>query len=157
MEQPAIASDDRIEFTDLFGGELWAFRGNDNRCAQARIAIEPFLREPIIGRLAKGQAHVLAKHDLCAMDAIAHGELELEMIKHFRFEVAEMRSRQSAARGLPIRPYRERGARRQAAHLVALGFDAADPDVIRPVFIEERYQRAGLWHRNMDIAIDCAW
>ncbi len=76
--------------------------GNDDRRAQPRITAQPRVANPIVGRAAKHRRHVLAVHDLGAIQAVENAKSRLIAIQHVRLHGLQRRPRFSVLIEFPV-------------------------------------------------------
>ena len=76
---------------DLVDREFDVLRRHHDRGAQPRIAVEPFLGDPVVERAREGRRHVLAEHELDAIEAIADRALGLPAAEDLPGELAQAR------------------------------------------------------------------
>ncbi len=138
---------------DLGDRFFHALRRDHDRAPQPRVAIEPFLGEPIVQRPAERILHVLAEHHLHAEQRIEDAMGDLERIERLPLQVVEARSRLTL-RGTPVRPRGDRrieriGLRHEIRH-------AARGDLVAPVIVEIGQQACEMRNGRMQVAIHAA-
>src|SRR6516164_4654434 len=72
---------------DLVNGIFGVLQGHHDRATQARVAIEPLLREPIIERPRKRSRHVLAERQAHPVEAVADGNPRMPAVTDLRGKV----------------------------------------------------------------------
>src|SRR6266513_3046378 len=92
---------------DLIDGVFGVLHRQHDGGAQARIAIEPFLGDPIVERAGEGRRHVLAEEETHAIEAIADRNPGAPAVADLRRELGCRRGR-SPILVAEIRPRRER-------------------------------------------------
>ena len=60
---------------------------HDDRGAQARIAVEPFLGDPVVQRAVEGARHVLVVDELHAIEAVADRVARVPLVEHLARQV----------------------------------------------------------------------
>ncbi len=119
-----------LDFRDRF---LHALGRYHDRAAQPRVAVEPFLGQPIVQCAAERILHVLGEHHLHAEQRIADAIADLERIERLPLEVSQVRARLTLCRP-PVRPRGDRrvgriGLRHQIGH-------AARGHLVAPVIVQ---------------------
>jgi hypothetical protein len=69
---------------DLLHGEFDVLQRHHDGGAQARIAVEPLLGDPVVDRAGEGARHVLVEDELHSVEAIADGEVCAPAVEHLR-------------------------------------------------------------------------
>ena len=136
---------------DLGDGEFGVLHRHHDRGAQPRIAVEPFLGDPVVDRLGERRRHVLAVQKLHAIEAMADGDVDVPAVERVRAQRVERIGRR-AALAAPIRPRGERRVRRIADQLQRI--HAAVDHAVAPIFVEMRQQRLHARHIDVHVAID---
>ena len=136
---------------DLLDGELDVLQRHHDRGAQARIAVEPFPRDPVVDRAGEGARHVLVEGKLDAIETIADREARAPAVEHLGAERARRRS-PAACRAPGIRPRRDRRIGRIGDAVQPL--DAAIDDLVAPERLKIGQQRLDAGHRRVHVAID---
>ena len=136
---------------DLVDGVFGVLHRQHDRRPQARIAIEPFLHDPVVERAREGRGHVLAEQQTHAIQAIADRDARLPAIAHLRREL-RCRGGGAAILAAPLRPRRERRIGRIGDGLERI--DAALLHRLAPKVVEIGQQRLHVRHGRMHVAID---
>ena len=84
---------------------------HDDRGAQARIAVEPFLGDPVVQRAMEGARHVLVVDELHAVEAVQDREARAPFVEHLRGKLLDAR-RRVAVLAAKVRPRGDRRVRR---------------------------------------------
>ena len=136
---------------DLLDGVLDVLHRDDDRCAQARIAVEPFFGDKVIERAGEGARHVLVVDELHAVEAIKDRVARAPAVAHLRGDLRRVGRRVSVG-SAEIRARGDRGIRR-----IGGGFERAHAallDRVAPVGFEIRQQNFVVRDSRMHVAVD---
>jgi hypothetical protein len=90
---------------DLLRGELGILCRDHDRGAESRLAVEPFLGQPVIDGATERSAHVLAVEDLAGVETVEDRDPRTESIERLPTRLLEIAARRSF-RWPPIGPRR---------------------------------------------------
>ena len=141
---------------DLRDRELRIVHRHQDRRAQPRLAVEQFLRDPVVDGGAQRHRHVLVEQRDRAMQHVADGEPAAERIERLAADHVEGAAGQPR-RLPPVRPRAERRIRRIARQVEGVFRDMAIDDLIAPVVVEIGQQGRRAGRRRMKIAVDRAF
>ena len=126
--------------------------------SQARFPVEPFLRYPGVDRLAEFRAHILVEQRIAAVDDVAHGHAETEMVEQIGLHVSQPATGYGGMqpfRRPPVLPAGERRARR-VGHVREGGtVDIARCDLVLPIIAHVGHQGADIGHVDVHVTIYC--
>ena len=86
---------------DLIHRALDALWRDDARGTQARLAVQPFLDDPVVHRLCKSRGQVLAEKRLDPIKAVHDRDARAEMVERVGYQAAEVGGR-LAGLGPPV-------------------------------------------------------
>ena len=137
---------------DLLGGEIRVVQGHNDGGAQARVAVQPFRRDPVVDGGADHSRHILAMEGHAPIDAIGDGGGGAEEVEMPVFQDGEVAARAPSGRA-PVGADHDRRIGRIARHVPADSVDAARDELLAPVAVEIGQQRLHGGHGHMHVAI----
>jgi len=140
---------------DLSDGEFDVLRRHQDRGAQPRLAVEPFMGDVAVHRLAQGRRHIGIVERDRAMQDIGNGKARAERIECLRAQRVEATARHTAL-WPPIGPRRMRQVRRIARKRERRVIDVALAEMLAPEVVEIRLQCRDIGHGGMNVTIDRA-
>jgi hypothetical protein len=136
---------------DLVDRIFGVLHRQDDRGAQAGIAVEPFPCDPVVERAREGRGHVFAEHEAHAVEAVADRDLRLPAVAHLRRELGRIRGGTTVL-AAPFRPRRE-----WRIGWIGDGLERIDPALLHrlaPEIVEIRQQRLHVRYGRMHVAVD---
>ena len=135
---------------DLVDSIFGVLRRDDDRGAQPRIAVEPFLGDPVVERAGEGRGHVLAEQEAYAVEAVQDRQSRLPAVADLGGEFGR-RHGGPPVLAAPFRPRRQRRVGR-----IGDGFERIDAALLHrlaPKVVEES-NCLHVGHGRMHVAID---
>ena len=140
---------------DLLHRQLGIVQRQQDRRAQPRLAVEPFLGDVVVDRRDQRRRHVLVEQRDRAVQRVADGEARAEGVERLRAQEVEVAAGRAVLRP-PVGPAGQRRVRRIALQMERLLVDVTVDDLVAPVVVEIGQQRRGARHRRVDVAVDGA-